>query len=49
MKEEHPANWMDKHISAHDFFVNEAGILIERAPAIIYNEPVNQLHLFETA
>ena len=48
MKEEHPALWMDKHISAHEFFVNEAGILVEKAPAIVYNEPVNQLHLFET-
>jgi hypothetical protein len=47
MKEEHPALWMDKHISAHEFFVNEAGILVEKGPAIIYNEPVNQLHLFE--
>ena len=47
MKEEHPANWMDKHIGAHDFFVNEAGILIDKSPAIVYNESINQLHLFE--
>lgn len=49
MKEVHPRLWMDRHIQAHQFFVNEAGILVDRAPAIIYNEPVSQLHLFETA
>lgn len=49
MKEVHPRLWMDRHIQAHQFFVNEAGILVDKTPAIIYNEPVNQLHLFETA
>jgi hypothetical protein len=28
MKEEHPRLWIDNHIAAHDFFVNEAGVLI---------------------
>ena len=27
MKESHPANWMDSHIKAHRFFVNETGII----------------------
>ena len=27
MRESHPANWMDSHIKAHKFFVNESGIL----------------------
>jgi hypothetical protein len=49
LKQQHPGSWMNSHIDTHDFFVNEAGILVEKAPAIVYNEPVNQLHLFETA
>jgi hypothetical protein len=49
LKQQHPGSWMNSHIGTHDFFVNEAGILVEKAPAIVYNEPVNQLHLFETA
>lgn len=47
MKEEHPALWMDKHIAAHEFFVNEAGILVEQAPKFAIHNPANQLHLFE--
>jgi hypothetical protein len=27
MKESHPANWMESHIKAHRFFVNETGII----------------------
>lgn len=38
MKSLHPSLWMNQHIKAHDFFVNEAGILIE--------SPVNQLAAF---
>ena len=51
MKEEHPALWMDKHISAHQFFVNEAGILIQQQPDFEFNGPGNrkQLELFELA
>lgn len=29
MKSLHPFLWMNKHIQAHNFFVNEAGILVE--------------------
>lgn len=28
MKEVHPSLWMDSHIQAHNFFVNESGILV---------------------
>jgi hypothetical protein len=47
MKEEHPALWMDKHIQAHQFFVNEAGILVQ--PELVkdfLNTPHEQLQLF---
>jgi hypothetical protein len=49
MKEEHPAHWMDKHISAHQFFVNEAGILVPPTKEFEYNGPGNrkQLDLFQ--
>lgn len=50
LKEEHPALWMNSHISAHEFFVNEAGILIDKdaAPVIdVYSEfERKQLELF---
>ena len=29
MKETHPSFWMDNHTSAHKFFVNEAGVLVQ--------------------
>ena len=47
LKQQHPSSWMNSHMDTHDFFVNEAGILVDKTPAIIYNESVNQLHLFE--
>jgi hypothetical protein len=49
MKEEHPALWMDKHIATHEFFVNEAGILVQKQPDFEFNGPGNrkQLDLFE--
>ena len=34
MKESHPANWMDSHIKAHKFFVNESGTLIPPMVAV---------------
>ena len=47
MKEENPRFWMDKHISAHDFFVNEAGILVQADPMKDFiNFPHEQLQLF---
>lgn len=53
LKEEHPAMWMNSHIAAHEFFVNEAGILIDRdaAPVIdVYSEfDRRQLELFTNA
>jgi hypothetical protein len=27
MKESHPTLWMDTHMKAHSFFVNESGII----------------------
>lgn len=49
LKQEHPANWMNAHIETHDFFVNEAGILVDRdvQPVFAVHNPANQLHLFE--
>lgn len=47
MKEVHPALWLENHMEAHSFFVNEAGILITpgfNAPSL---QPDNQLELFE--
>ena len=47
MKEEHPRLWMDKHIDAHRFFVNEAGILVQPEPVKDFlNNPHEQLELF---
>jgi hypothetical protein len=47
LKNEHPSLWMDSHIEAHEFFVNEAGILVQKAPQFAVHNPANQLHLFE--
>ena len=49
MKEVHPRLWMDRHIEAHKFFVNEAGILIQPNVQFEYDGPGNrkQLDLFE--
>ena len=51
MKEIHPRLWMDKHIDAHRFFVNEAGILVQPEKSFEFNGPGNrkQLELFELA
>ena len=39
MKEIHPSNWMDGHMKAHKFFVNESGIFITKtSPNIILQE-----------
>ena len=50
MKEVNPRYWMDDHIGAHDFFINEAGILIDKdANSVINNFSTRrQLELFET-
>lgn len=48
MKDSHPALWMDKHMSAHKFFVNESGILTTPMPQIeIMEGGLIQLDLFE--
>jgi len=49
MKEVHPRLWMNNHIQAHDFFVNEAGILVQPEAQFEYNGPGNrkQLDLFQ--
>ena len=47
MKEVNPRYWMDNHIAAHSFFVNEAGILVEKQPEYDFiNTPHEQLELF---
>jgi hypothetical protein len=48
MKEIHPSLWMNNHIAAHNFFVNESGILIEKSPEIelVSEEIFKQLELF---
>jgi hypothetical protein len=47
MKEVHPRLWMDRHIQTHQFFVNEAGILVEPSNQIDFiNTPHEQLELF---
>lgn len=50
MKNVHPTLWMQNHIDAHKFFVNEAGFLKELPKTLIIPElfvPMNQLDLFE--
>jgi hypothetical protein len=43
MKEVHPRLWMDNHISAHSFFVNEIGELVE--PLNVKRDFINSPHL----
>ena len=44
LKEEHPSNWMQSHINAHNFFLDNSNI--ESQPTIIDIQPLNQLELF---
>jgi hypothetical protein len=48
MKEAHPGMWMQNHMDAHRFFVNESGILV--SPPLIIEVPtegeLQQLNLF---
>ena len=46
MKESHPALWMDKHMAAHKFFVNESGILVTPMKIEVAETPFVQLDLF---
>lgn len=47
MKESHPALWMDNHMGAHKFFVNEAGVLVKPMNIEIPSpEALLQLNLF---
>jgi len=46
MKEVHPSLWMENHMKAHSFFVNEAGILVTPGFKVESLQPVNQLELF---
>jgi len=46
MKESHPALWMDKHMDAHKFFVNESGILVNPMTIQVAETPFVQLDLF---
>ena len=34
MKETHPSLWMNRHINAHSFFVNAAGIIVNTSKAV---------------
>jgi hypothetical protein len=47
MKDIHPSLWMDNHLAAHKFFVNESGILV---PKMVIDEPSGphpQIGLFD--
>lgn len=44
LKEEHPSNWMQSHINAHEFFLENSNI--QSQPVIIDVQPLNQLELF---
>lgn len=49
MREIHPSLWMENHISAHKFFVNESGML-QSAPKILVPEPSGphpQIEIFQ--
>ena len=47
MKETHPSLWMDNHMAAHKFFVNEAGILVSPMKIdVLQPEALLQLNLF---
>jgi len=46
MKEVHPRLWMDNHIKAHKFFVNEAGVLSELNDTPIV-ETIDSLRIYE--
>jgi len=46
MKEVHPSLWMENHMDAHSFFVNEAGILVTPGFNSPDLQPANQLELF---
>jgi hypothetical protein len=48
MKQSHPANWMDSHIKAHRFFVNETGTIFPNVEvsAVMQLEQLEQLELF---
>ena len=47
MKESHPSLWMDKHMDAHKFFVNESGILVSPITIDVPAEgELKQLNLF---
>ena len=45
MKQSHPANWMDSHIKAHRFFVNETGTISPNVEVSAVME-LEQLELF---
>jgi hypothetical protein len=47
MKDSHPSLWMDSHMSAHKFFVNESGILVNPMTIEVPTEgQLQQLELF---
>ncbi len=49
MKQIHPSNWMNNHIKAHSFFVNESGIMVSSMNnEIVVEEPSSlvQLEMF---
>jgi len=47
MKEAHPGMWMQNHMDAHKFFVNESGILVSPMTIDVPTEgELQQLNLF---
>lgn len=44
MKEVHPSLWMENHIDAHSFFVQQSGLILPKKTIELH--PVNQLELF---
>lgn len=38
MKELHPMTWMNNHIKAHSFFVNETGVIVNSPAIVVYND-----------
>jgi hypothetical protein len=46
MKEIHPSLWMENHIDAHRWFVNEAGTLAGTTTSIMVPTPVIEMANF---
>lgn len=49
MKDVHPTLWMDNHIKAHSFFVNQGSIIVPKITTSTSSGPHPQLNIFEEA